>query len=461
MKSIQQRGCNNHTKFKDRKGKYKSCSGSGGAFPCPGEFVHCRFCGSVEVVKWGFNLTKYGLKQRYLCKDCLSTFTPTLNLVKGNKFGEKSAKDVEWQKDKELGKFCRFVKRIIYSEFDFKLYPQAIYMTKDFLDLTTHLAVTHDFAENGAKTFKFITRREPPSADDLLWHVKGFDEAEVKQKSVKSLKRILRFAQSFGLSRRKVFDVAIDVHNWLWYGKPTKRTLKIKPTRGTSRAFQFISLSILHGGFRFVLFALPLEKSRDFAGKVEELLRFATRWIRIRRVYYDGEFYQLKVVGVLKRLGLKFIIRAPVRTKGTIAKVRKTRPPSVLRHTMRTRAGTEKVNLVVVKGSKGRKKGKQCFATNLEVTAEEAEGLAREFGKRWGIETSYRVLKDFRPRTSSGNEVIRLTYFMLSVCLHDCWVLANMAVGTFVLRLIPKKPFITAKIFATVLYVGPGPPLQL
>jgi hypothetical protein len=367
--------------------------------------------------------------------------------VKGHRFDEKGAEDVQHLKLKGLKDFRRLVEQILHQPLDFELHPQAVYSTGTFLDLLTHAATTHDFLENGSMTFKLL-RGEGPSADDLLWHIGRFDEAEVKRKFKEAFNRILRRARSLGFTKRKTFDVAIDVHDWLWYGKPVEKALKTKPNRGTSRAFKFITISVLRDGFRFVLFALPLEKQRDFAEKVGGLLRFAMRWIKIRCVYLDGEFYQLKVIRVMKSLGLNFVVRVPVRTKGTIARVRKAHLPAVLHHTMRTKTGKMEVNLIVVKG----KKRRQCFATNLVVTPEDAERLAGAFEKRWGIETSYRVLKDFRPKTASPDHVVRLFLFMFSVCLHDCWVLANLFVGEVMLRFAPSKPFITAKLFCVVLY---------
>lgn len=438
--------CNDKFKrFRDRHGRF---AGSGEPK------ATCRFCGSANVVKSGFNPTKYGWKQRYLCKDCLATFTPTPDLVKGNRFGERGAEDIQHLELQELRKFRRSVKHMIHSSLDFGLHPQARYDTEIFLDLLTHIAITHDFVENGSKTFKLL-RGRGPSADDLLWHLRKLDLEGVERGFIDVLGRILKSAGSLGFSRKKKFDVAIDVHDWLYYGKDVLGALKTKPNRGTARAFKFVSISVLQGGFRFVLFALPLEKQRDFVEKVEKLLRFAMRWIKIRRVYLDGEFYQLKVIRVIKSLGLKFIVRVPVRTKKTIAGVKKARLPAVLHHTMRTRVGKEEVKLVVVRG----KRKRQCFATNLEVAPEDAERLAEAFGKRWGIETSYRVLKDFRPRTASPDRVVRFFLFMFSVCLHDCWVLANMSTGKLVLKFIPNKPFVTAKLFAIVLYAGPGPPV--
>jgi len=442
--------------------RYKSCLGRTRCLERP----RCRFCGSSDVVKFGFNSTKSSRKQRYLCKRCLATFTPTSELVKGNRFDEKGAEDVQHLKLEGLGNFRRLVEQIVHRPLDFELYPQAVYSTETFLDLLTHIATTHDFVESGSMTFKLL-RGEGPSADDLLWHVGGFDEAEVRQKFNEAFDRILTRAQPFGFSRRKMFDVAIDVHDWLWYGKPVERALKTKPKRGTSRAFKFISISVLRGGFRFVLFALPVEKQRDFVGKVEELLRFTLQWVKIRRVYLDGEFYQVRMVRLLKKLGLRFVIRASISSKRLKERVKRAKPPALIQHTMWSKAGKERVNLLVVWGRrelKGEKTGhprrkKQCFLTNLEITEEGVERLAEDFGKRWGIETSYRVMKDFRPRTASPNYVVRFFLFMFSVCLHNCWVLANLFVGETVLRFVPNKPFITAKMFCVMLYL-PGLPFN-
>ena len=48
--------------------------------------VVCRLCGSSNVVKFGYNITKEGKKQRYKCKDCNAKFTPTSKLIKPIKF---------------------------------------------------------------------------------------------------------------------------------------------------------------------------------------------------------------------------------------------------------------------------------------------------------------------------------------------------------------------------------------
>jgi putative transposase len=97
------------------------------------------------------------------------------------------------------------------------------------------------------------------------------------------------------------------------------------------------------------------------------------------------------------------------------------------------------------------------FITSSNVSEKNAGRFAELYRKRWGIETSYRVKGDFRPKTTSRRYVIRLFYFMFSTCLYDLWVLANLTVGVAILKFTPNEPFITAKFFGVVLYLPAEP----
>ena len=82
----------------------------------------CRFCGSSNVVKFGYNITKEGKKARYKYKDCNAKFTPTTKLIKQIKF-QSNHKDIESVKTKELKKLCKLIKETIYPFLDFKVPP--------------------------------------------------------------------------------------------------------------------------------------------------------------------------------------------------------------------------------------------------------------------------------------------------------------------------------------------------
>jgi putative transposase len=107
-----------------------------------------------------------------------------------------------------------------------------------------------------------------------------------------------------------------------------------------------------------------------------------------------------------------------------------------------------KFKLVVAEGDKGLV---GAFATNIEVEKGREAELFTLYGKRWGIETSYRLKVDFRPRTTSKNYSVRLFYFLFSTCLYNIWILANIFLGAISGKFF-KKPIITTKMFGIMLY---------
>ena len=87
-------------------------------------------------------------------------------------------------------------------------------------------------------------------------------------------------------------------------------------------------------------------------------------------------------------------------------------------------------NLVILEEEiENGKKVKRAFATNEKYNENDvnlAERLFDLYGKRWGIETSYRIKKhSYLPKTTSKNYLIRLFYFMFSVLLYNLWILAG------------------------------------
>jgi len=114
-------------------------------------------------------------------------------------------------------------------------------------------------------------------------------------------------------------------------------------------------------------------------------------------------------------------------------------------------------NLVIVEEElETGKKEKRGFATNEEYNENDvnlAERLFDLYGRRWGIETSYRVKKhSYLPKTTSKNYLIRLFYFMFSVLLYNLWLLADILIWLALYGVVKEDHLITSKYFGTVLY---------
>jgi len=67
------------------------------------------------------------------------------------------------------------------------------------------------------------------------------------------------------------------------------------------------------------------------------------------------------------------------------------------------------------------------FATNIRGNARELVGaIPKEYRRRWGIETSFRKVKEVHGRTLSPSPAIRLAYFMTAMILYNLWQTINL-----------------------------------
>ena len=64
-----------------------------------------------------------------------------------------------------------------------------------------------------------------------------------------------------------------------------------------------------------------------------------------------------------------------------------------------------------------------AFATTTPWTDME------EYGRRWGIETGYRMVENARAKTSSTKRPARVFCFLYSLMLFSAWILANAALA--------------------------------
>ena len=110
---------------------------------------------------------------------------------------------------------------------------------------------------------------------------------------------------------KKPVDVAIDIHDWLYYGKKNDWVLGTKPRNCAKYTFKHITASIVSGKAKLHVAVLPME-TYDYAKKLTVLVLGRLRKeLKIRIVYLDRHFYHVAVVEYLKRLCVKFVMQAP------------------------------------------------------------------------------------------------------------------------------------------------------
>lgn len=369
-----------------------------------------------------------------------------------------------YQKRDKAREIARLFKKRFAPFINLNLKNNTIYKKNQFIDLLIHLGQTRDFAENGNKTFKELRPFAGcPDADTLLYHLKKHPGHKDVQKMFTTLFEVVwemaRKNNMFDV--RKRYDVAIDFTEWYFYGdKSSFMVVGKQPEKGTAKCYKFITINIVEAGKRFTLLALPVS-ALDNINKdklIKKLLSYALQRIKIRQVYADRGFFDSKSIRAIEQFNLKYLMPG-VKQYNVKLLLKVTPAPSVITGFV---LKDVKLNLVILEEElKDGKKVKRVFATNENYDPNDVALLERlfdKYGKRWGIETSYRVKKhSYLPKTTSKNYYIRLFYFMFSVLLYNLWILADVLLWLALFGKVGEDHLITSKLFGTMLYtIDPG-----
>lgn len=321
-------------------------------------------------------------------------------------------------------KFCNLVRNKIYRNVDLKLHHNSKYTQEDILNTLALVGKEGRFVNDVAKNLRYKTRNNTPHGNTVLHHLRKLDSLEIFSMFSTINNKIIIIAKQYGFFNKPV-DVAIDFTDWMYYGDPDDDMIVgTKEKNGTSFCYQFATINIVEKGRRFTLAVIPVKPMYKYPEiYVKELLEIAESKVKIRNVYVDRGFFGIGVINYLEDNGYNYLM--PAKKNYRISRVMKENStPSVVPYTMKNNTTRKKAsfNLVIVRGRDNKKK---VFATNLDITPENVKDCFRLYKKRWGIETSYRVKNEFRPKTCSKNYVIRLFYFMFSVTMYNLWVLLN------------------------------------
>ncbi|GAB6878498.1 hypothetical protein JCM17823_10520 [Halorubrum gandharaense] len=355
----------------------------------------------------------------------------------------------------EAKQACRAASTLLYPQLEFGVKPCGKYTREDFHEILSRIAFDHEFANTGGKTLQLergeqvnvTSAARNPLAKSLLYHLRNLSTDAIDNQFDGVRDRLFEVLRS--QRRLPAFvDVAIDLHEWRYYGSAeTDHVITTYPDLGTNKAFCFATLCIVAPHTRFTLEVVPMD-ANGFRAKrdaVRSLLETAQQYVSIRHVYLDRGFYQVHVVEELEQLGVDYIVRARP-SSGMKDRLSAGAETVADEYTMqRKRKPTAAVDVTVFAVPHRTTDDEHVwFVTNLDVDASTAKAYAAAFRRRWGIETSYRQIGDFLPRTSSPTFSVRLFYFLFAVSLYNLWVLANVLASD---DKIPQTPPISTRIF--------------
>jgi hypothetical protein len=259
-------------------------------------------------------------------------------------------------------------------------------------------------------------------------------------KALKVLERRLNLALTGRLPRRmrrRTWETAIDWHLVPYYGSPKKSKNELyygKPRQGTKRFHAYATACIVVYGYRYTL---ALSWVRRHESKAVVLGRLVARIreleLKVRCLLLDREFFCVPVVEFLQEQRLPFLM--PVMFRGRAP--RRGRPATGLRrikklaagwhrHTMRSKKKEVTIEVCVTyRTHKNRKDGRRV-QQKLLFAGWRMGGAPKEvrqrYRKRFGIESSYRQMRQARVYTCTREPRLRLVFVAAALVLRNLWV---------------------------------------
>jgi len=237
--------------------------------------------------------------------------------------------------------------------------------------------------------------------------------------------------------RRRSWRIAIDWHLSPYYGLPQDSKNEIyygKPKQGTKQFHAYASACIVENGQRYTLALTWVRRHESMVTVLRRLVdRIRKIGLKIKRMLLDRAFFNVPVVEFLQAENLPFVM--PVMIRGR--KPKKKRKATGLRRIKQQSAGwyshtmknnKKEVTILVCVGyrrHRNRKDGKQV-TQKLLFAAWRVHGspteIREQYRKRFGIETSYRQMRQARIYTCTRNPHLRLLFVAISLILRNLWV---------------------------------------
>lgn len=309
--------------------------------------------------------------------------------------------------------------------------PQAKFTSRDILRSVVGAVQDHDFIEGWTDHHREMGR--PVPSGDLVHLRLG----ELTVEDVTGAFGTLNGELLAHLDRvrpwRKPVHLAIDYHSMAYYGQYRGgHVMGAKGHRGTNWGYQFASIQGVCGR-RCTFHAVPVVQFASKAAIVRELLEEARCHVEVSMVYLDRGFYSAPCLRELEASGVRYMMPVPMNktVRGLMAELRPfsrvvgSRGWSYSK-VMRLVGTQVKVEVQTVFLFRPDPEDDDfVFVTNVGVDDNNIEALAEAYGRRWGIETGYRMSEMMRGRTCSQSHAVRRLLHLLSVLLYNVWQLVD------------------------------------
>ena len=226
-------------------------------------------------------------------------------------------------------------------------------------------------------------------------------------------------------------EVAIDTHDEPFYGKTAELltyTCKTRAKAGTTHFFRIASAYVIWREVRLTLALTYVLPGDDLPSVVERLLqRLGHLGLHATVAYLDKGFCSGEILRYLQRVGQAAVLACPIRgTTGGIRALCQGRGSFTTDYAF-TDGTSARLTLVDtrVRDPKTKRKQRKWLAfvlVNLDWTPQQ---VYRKYRRRFGIEASYRLLRQVKVLTNSRNPALRFFLLGLGLLMQNVWVLAR------------------------------------
>lgn len=226
--------------------------------------------------------------------------------------------------------------------------------------------------------------------------------------------------------------VAIDLTLIPYHGQPWEQPEEIRRSAaksGTTHFHVYASAYLVRKHKRVTLAVAYYQAHETLLGLLQRLLaRLRALDVGLKRLLLDRQFYTVQIFRYLQQQAWQSLIPVPARSH-RLKELRHTARRSHQRRYTMSSAQEGQVTFalhVVCSYAQGRR-GKHgidvsFFAVLGVPWTGSARRVARTYARRFGIETSYRLMNAMRIRTTSRDPKLRLLYAVLAFVLLNLWV---------------------------------------
>ena len=236
-------------------------------------------------------------------------------------------------------------------------------------------------------------------------------------------------------------EAAIDEHDEPYYGKAVQLepyVIRSKAKAGTTRFFRIISLYVIYRHMRLtiaVAFVQPKDKTVDIVRRL--LQRAQALDFQISVLYLDRGFCSGAIISYLQKIKQPAILACTIRGKnGGTRQLCRGRKSYRTRYTFTDGTSVDMAVVATLVPGKDKKRRRKWLLFVVIGLDWKPKTVYRHYRSRFGIETSYRILRRVRVKTTSRNPALRFFLLGFALLLVNIWAFLRW----FVARIPGRGP---------------------